>query len=58
MHREDSVAKSNVEICFLFCKYWGHWHCHYLQIASAPDLNGGGPGAQTWWEAPCADTNV
>jgi len=23
---------------------------------SAPDLDGGGPGAQAWWEAPCADT--
>jgi len=22
----------------------------------APDLDGGGPGAQGWWEAPCADT--
>ena len=23
-----------------------------------PDLDGGGPGAQAWWQAPCADTNV
>ena len=22
----------------------------------APDLDGGGPGAEKWWEAPCADT--
>jgi len=22
----------------------------------APDLDGGGPGGQEWWEAPCADT--
>jgi len=22
----------------------------------APDLHVGGPGAQAWWEAPCADT--
>ena len=21
-----------------------------------PDLDGGGPGAQAWWEAPCAGT--
>jgi len=25
-------------------------------FASVPDLDGGGPGAQVWWEAPCADT--
>jgi len=25
-------------------------------FASAPDLDGGEPGAQAWWEAPCADT--
>ena len=24
--------------------------------ASASDLDGGGPEAQAWWEAPCADT--
>jgi len=23
---------------------------------AAPDLDGGGLGAQAWWEAPCADT--
>ena len=23
---------------------------------AAPDLDGGGPGAQAWWEAPCEDT--
>jgi len=23
---------------------------------AVPDLDGGGPGAQAWWEAPCADT--
>jgi len=22
---------------------------------ATPDLDGGGPGAQAWWEAPCAD---
>jgi len=22
---------------------------------SAPDLDGGGPEAQAWWEAPCED---
>jgi len=22
---------------------------------AAPDLDGGEPGAQAWWEAPCAD---
>jgi len=26
-------------------------------IGSAPDLDGGGPGDQAWWEVPCADTN-
>ena len=25
-------------------------------VMPAPDLDGGGPGAQAWWEAPCADT--
>ena len=24
-------------------------------VGSAPDLDGGGPGAQAWWEAPCAN---
>ena len=24
---------------------------------AAPDLDGGGPGSQAWWEDPCADTN-
>ena len=23
---------------------------------SAPDLDGGGPGAKAWWEAQCVDT--
>jgi len=23
---------------------------------SVPDLDGEGPGAQAWWEAPCSDT--
>jgi len=27
-----------------------------LLIVPAPDLDGGGDGAQTWWEAPCADS--
>jgi len=27
-----------------------------LVLESAPDLDGGGPEAQAWWEAPCADT--
>jgi len=26
------------------------------QVCAAQDLDGGGPGAQAWWEAPCADT--
>ena len=26
-----------------------------LTCKSAPDLDGGGPGAQVRWEAPCAD---
>jgi len=26
------------------------------QLDTAPDFDGGGPGAQAWWEAPCADT--
>jgi len=21
---------TKVERCFLFCKCWGHWHCHLL----------------------------
>jgi len=28
LQRENSAAKSNVERCFSFCKYWGNWHCH------------------------------
>jgi len=24
-------------------------------LYAAPDLDGGEPGAQAWWEAPCAD---
>ena len=33
LQREESAANSNestVERCFLFCKWWGHWHCHLL----------------------------
>jgi len=28
----------------------------YCLSCTAPDLDGGEPGAQVWWEAPCADT--
>jgi len=28
---------------------------HIPQVGTAPDLDGGGPGAQTWWKAPYAD---
>jgi len=24
-------------------------------VQPAPDLDGGGPGAHAWWEAPCTD---
>jgi len=27
-------------------------------LSPAPDLDGGGSGAQAWWEAPCADRNL
>jgi len=33
LQREESAAISNVSgRCFLFCKCWAHWPCHYLQI--------------------------
>jgi len=34
LQREKSATKSNESIsrCFLFCKCWGLWHSHYLQI--------------------------
>jgi len=33
LQREESTAKSNLSSrWFFFCKCWGHWHCHYLQI--------------------------
>jgi len=28
----------------------------FMLVYSAPDLDGGGSGAQAWWEAPCVDT--
>jgi len=31
-------------------------YLHASDIHPAPDLDGGEPGAQAWWEAPCADT--
>jgi len=27
----------------------------YAKVGAAPDLDGGGPEAQAWWEASCAD---
>jgi len=27
-----SNNKTEVARWFLFCKCWGNWHCHYLQI--------------------------
>jgi len=27
-----------------------------FQCEAALESDGGGPGAQTWWEAPCVDT--
>jgi len=34
------------------------WSCScfgQLPRLPAPNFDGGGPGAQAWWEAPCAD---
>ena len=29
--------------------------CRPMEQATVPDLDVGRPGAQAWWEAPCAD---
>ena len=39
-------------ICPIICKCFTLFPFHQ----AAPDLDGGRPGAQAWWEAPCADT--
>ena len=28
---------------------------HFFGMNPAPDLDGGEPGAQAWWEVPCAN---
>jgi len=31
LQREESAVNlMKVERCFIFCKCWGHWHCHLL----------------------------
>ena len=34
---------------------WNKFGNHWVRAMAAPDLDGGGPGAQAWWEAPCVD---
>jgi len=40
----------------LFAQTVAPWGLLKNDPKPSPDLDGGGPGAPAWWEAPCADT--
>jgi len=43
---------SNAEVSNLFTISYHLGHPVLSTRTTAPDLDGGGPGAQAWWEAP------